>query len=89
MKSAVLIIVMTLFAASAALAANMNDPKEYKEIIENRCTKCHTQERIEAAIKEGRDMNQILNKMIKMGATLSDREKEVLGTFWGSPMKEK
>jgi len=87
MKYAVLITSMVLFAATVVLAADPTDPEEYREIIEKRCTLCHTSERIEEAIRAGRDMNQILNKMMAMGATLSDQEQKVLGTFWGSPTK--
>ena len=87
MKS-VVIVVLTLFAAGTVFAADPNDPKEYQEIIKKRCTICHTQDRIETAIKEGQDMNYILSKMMAMGATLTEQEKKVLGTFWGSPTKE-
>lgn len=89
MKAVLLLIVVTLFGTATLFAADPNDPKEYQEIIEKRCTLCHTQERIETAIREGRDMNEILSKMMKMGATLTEQEQKVLGTFWGSPMKEK
>ncbi|NIQ93047.1 MAG: hypothetical protein GWN87_01660 [Desulfuromonadales bacterium] len=88
MKSVALLIVLVLGAAATGSAADPYDPKQYDEIIEKRCTICHTRERIETAIEEGRDMNEILGKMMKMGATLTDREQEVLGTFWGSPTKK-
>ena len=88
MKFIVPLIILTLFAFSSALAADPNDPKEYQEIIKKRCTICHDQQRIEEAIKSGENMTQILNKMMSMGATLTDREQKVLGTFWGSPTKE-
>jgi len=87
MKSVLLLFTLTLFVVAATFAADPNDPKEYREIIKKRCTICHNQERIESAIKEGRDMNQILTKMMSMGATLTDQEQKVLGTFWGEPMK--
>ena len=87
MKSVVLLIAMTLLLISSAWAADLNDPKEYQEIIKKRCTICHSQERIESAIKEGRNMNEILSKMLAMGATLTDQEQKVLGTFWGEATK--
>jgi cytochrome c-type biogenesis protein CcmH/NrfF len=87
MKSALILIALTLFAASTIYAADPNDPQEYAEIIKKRCTLCHTQERIESAIREGRDMNQILIKMMQMGAQLTDQEQKVLGTFWGEALK--
>lgn len=87
MKSVVLLIAMTLLLFSSALAADPNDPKEYQEIIKKRCTICHTQERIESAIKDGQNMHEILSKMMAMGATLTDQEQKVLGTFWGEATK--
>ena len=87
MKSVVLLLALTLFISSSVLAADPNDPKEYADIIKNRCTLCHTQERIETAIKEGQDMNQILIKMMQMGAKLTEQEQKMLGTFWGEPLK--
>ena len=87
MKCAVLSIAIIALAATTTLAADPNDPKEYQEIIKKRCTICHDQTRIEEAIKSGRNMDVILNKMMAMGATLTDQEKKVLGTFWGSPTK--
>jgi len=87
MKVIVPLLAMILFASVVVMAADPNDPEEYREIIQKRCTLCHTTERIEEAIKAGRDMTQILNKMMAMGATLTDQEQKVLGTFWGSPTK--
>ena len=87
MKSVVLLLALSLLMASSVLAADPNDPQEYADIIKKRCTLCHTQERIETAIKEGRDMNQILSKMMQMGATVTDQEQKVLGTFWGEALK--
>ncbi len=87
MKSVVLLIAMTLLLISSSWAADLNDPKEYQEIIKKRCTICHSQERIESAIKEGQDMNEILSKMMSMGANLTDQEQKVLGTFWGEATK--
>lgn len=56
-------------------------------VINDRCTGCHSVERIKAAIKTGTDMAQVEQKMIKLGADLSSRERSVLGTFWGTPLK--
>ncbi|PLX98276.1 MAG: hypothetical protein C0623_13210 [Desulfuromonas sp.] len=87
MRAVVILIAGVLFVMSPVFAADPNDPAEYQEIIKRRCTLCHSQERIENAIRQGEDMSQILTKMMQMGATLSDREQKVLGTFWGSPTK--
>ena len=57
-------------------------------VINDRCTGCHTIERITAAINSGADMEQIEKRMIKLGANLSGRDRSVLGTFWGTPLKD-
>jgi len=82
-----ILLAAVLLVTSPVFSAELYDPKEYQEIIDKRCTLCHKKDRIEAAIRDGDDMNQILNKMLRMGAKLTDREKKVLGTFWGSPTK--
>ncbi len=62
---------------------------EAQQVIDKRCTVCHTRERIDLAIQMRRDMGEIQQRMLNQGAVLSEREKSVLGTFWGSPLKEK
>ena len=57
-------------------------------VINDRCTGCHTIERITAAINSGADMAQIEKRMIKLGANLSGPDRSVLGTFWGTPLKD-
>ncbi|PLX79275.1 MAG: hypothetical protein C0615_02715 [Desulfuromonas sp.] len=88
MKSIVFLALATLVFSGVAFAADPGDPEAYREVIKRRCTLCHTQERIETAISEGRNMSEIMSKMMKMGATLTDQEQKVLGTFWGSPTKD-
>jgi len=87
MKSVIIVFALTLLMVSSSFAADLNDPAEYQDVIKRRCTLCHSQERIETSIKKGEDMNQILVKMMQMGANLTDQEKKVLGTFWGDPAK--
>ncbi len=66
-----------LFAAEATLA-------EFQQIIDDKCSQCHTRLRIEDAIQQGADMDMIIAKMIRMGAQLSQHEQQVLGVFWTS-----
>lgn len=61
---------------------------EAQQVIDRRCTVCHTRQRIETALQMQRDMGEIQQRMLDQGAVLSEREKNVLGTFWGSPLKE-
>ena len=60
---------------------------EFQGIIEARCTICHTRERVDEAISQQVDIDALLQRMIERGAILSDRDRKVLGTFWGSPLK--
>ena len=59
----------------------------FQEIIEARCTICHTRERVDAAIRSQADLDALLQRMIERGAIISERDHKVLGTFWGSPLK--
>lgn len=88
------LLLLALAALSAsAVAAEMNvgghfqDFDEVRKVIDARCTICHTRERVEAAAREGKELAPIQQRMIERGAVLTDPEKEVLGTFWGSPTK--
>jgi cytochrome c-type biogenesis protein CcmH/NrfF len=76
--------VLTLFVAAAAQAAGDSKDleKQATTIIQLRCTKCHTDAQIKAAVAAGKDMGVIVQQMEKRGATLSGNEKEVLGIFW-------
>jgi hypothetical protein len=59
----------------------------FQEIIESRCTICHTRERVDAAIRSQADLDALLRRMSERGAIVSERDHKVLGTFWGSPLK--
>ena len=60
---------------------------EFQETIEARCTICHTRARVDEAISQDTNLEELLQRMIERGAILSDRDQKVLGTFWGSPLK--
>lgn len=89
MKHVVLLALCILLSPAVVLAADNGSAEEYRKIIENRCTACHDADRIERAMIQGDNVNEILNKMQKMGAKLTPRDKDVLGIFWGSPLKDK
>ncbi|MGK2907922.1 MAG: hypothetical protein ACSLFH_16485 [Desulfuromonadales bacterium] len=61
---------------------------EFQSTIEARCTICHTRARVDEAIGQQVELDALLQRMIERGAMLSERDQKVLGTFWGSPMKE-
>ncbi len=64
------------------------NPAEFQQVLEKKCIVCHTQERIDIAIKARRSLEKIQQRMIERGAELSERDKSVLGTFWGSPLRQ-
>ena len=61
---------------------------EFQSTIENRCTICHTRGRVDKALGQEEDLDVLLQRMIERGAIISERDRNVLGTFWGSPLKE-
>jgi len=67
------------------------DFKTARSVITKRCTRCHTSEKIDAALKAGKDMGAIQKEMEQKGATLNAREREVLGIYWQrqNPLKQK
>jgi len=89
MKRLILLLVLTGICAPSLWAEETVSVDAYRQIIESRCTSCHEAGRIEQAMAEGRNVNEILDKMIRMGAQLSDREREVLGIYWNAAKQEK
>lgn len=58
---------------------------QLQRVLEQRCTGCHTLERVNIAIEQGRDLAEIQAAMLARGAILSSEDKQILGTFWGHP----
>ncbi|HBA90079.1 MAG TPA: cytochrome C [Geobacter sp.] len=57
-------------------------------VIDNKCVKCHSSQRIEEAIAAGKNMQQIQQRMEQKGVKLTADEQQVLGIFWKeSPLK--
>jgi cytochrome c peroxidase len=69
-------------------AHRMRGMDEFQQVIDTKCTVCHTRERVDIAIKKRQDLEKIQKRMQERGAVLSESDKRVLGTFWGSPLKE-
>ena len=95
-KILTVLLLLLVFAGGAAIAAVSAVPGElhrfeggstFQEIIEARCTICHTRERVDAAIRSQAELDALLQRMIERGAIISERDHKVLGTFWGSPLK--
>ena len=87
---------MTLTVLAAAPVGALEDVRKVKltppqqKVIEEKCLACHNRARIEAAIKERKDMEKILKRMEVKGVVLTDTERRVMGHFWPQqPFKEK
>jgi len=78
-------------SASGAKTQTVNeDPLlEYRTVLENRCTNCHSLDRVEKAMMEGRSVEDLIEMMRQRGAIVTESDKSVLGTFWGQPFKQK
>jgi uncharacterized membrane protein len=92
-------IIITLFSFSAASAeeegSNLGNVKggdfhAARGIISTKCTPCHTDQVIDAALSQDKDMIKIQQEMEKRGAKLDNNEREVLGIYWKqNPLKRK
>ncbi|MDD2852557.1 MAG: hypothetical protein PHY09_11775 [Desulfuromonadaceae bacterium] len=94
MRVSVTIVAVCVFANVAAVSlasettknvaktATGEDKQKVHSIINKRCTVCHSEAKIDAALTAGKDMNVILKEMEKRGAKLNSNEREVLGIFW-------
>jgi hypothetical protein len=58
------------------------------DVIDAKCKNCHNRQRVDTAIKDKQDMQEVLRKMEQKGVQLTAKEKEVLGVFWKSPFKK-
>jgi hypothetical protein len=84
-----LCLVPAPLAAVENLGGHFRDPTEFREVIDARCIGCHDRERIEQARRRQEALEPLMRRMTGHGAVLSQKEREVLGTFWGSPLQEK
>jgi hypothetical protein len=69
-----------IWAADAPRSADLN--KSAHGIIEKKCTSCHGEKVIDAALSSNKDMERIQKEMEKKGAKLNANESEVLGIYW-------
>lgn len=56
------------------------------KVIEEKCLVCHNRQRIDAAIKERQEMEQLIRRMEKKGVVLTEKDRQVIGHFWGKRM---
>lgn len=69
-------------------AHRLRGMEEFQQVIDTKCTVCHTRERVDIAIKKRQNLEKLQKRMLERGAVLSESDKRVLGIFWGSPLKE-
>jgi len=91
MKMVLLVVACVLLLPWTTWAVQADDPHrvivndEFQETIEGRCTSCHSRDRVDQALGKGEELDSLLQRMIERGAVLNERDRSVLGTFWGSP----
>jgi len=66
------------------------DVKAAHTVIEKKCTRCHSDKVIDAALSANKDMLKIQREMEKKGVKLNANEQEVLGIYWKqrNPLKK-
>jgi hypothetical protein len=64
----------------------VNPQKETTGVIEEKCLVCHNRQRIEQAVRERKEMEDVLGRMRGKGVVLSEKERSVMGHFWGQKM---
>ena len=94
MLNAATVVLITILAVVPALAQQdvrgVKPAEPALKVIEEKCLICHNKKRIDAAIKERKDMEKILRRMEKKGAVLTENERRVIGHFrYEKPLKGK
>jgi cytochrome c553 len=90
MLSALTLSVSPLPAATQIDVRGVNLRQQGLRVLDEKCLTCHNRQRIDAALKERKNMEIITRRMEKKGVTLSERDRQVLGHFWQkNPLKKK
>jgi hypothetical protein len=77
-------------AATPEDVRGVNLRQQGLRVLDEKCLTCHNRQRIDAALKERKNMEIITRRMEKRGVTLSERDRQVLGHFWQkNPLKKK
>lgn len=84
----VLCYVSPVFATQEDVRGINLQPPENK-IIDEKCLGCHNRQKINAAVKQRKNMEKIVTQMETKGAVLTDADRQVLGHFWQqNPLKK-
>jgi hypothetical protein len=91
-----IVVTMTVGVSGHLLAATQEDvrgislPPAENKIIDEKCLGCHNRQKIDAAVKQRKNMEKIMRQMEEKGATLTEADRQVLGHFWQqNPLKKK
>lgn len=77
-------------AAAGEDARKVKPEEPALAVIEEKCLVCHNRRRIDAALKERKDMEKVLRRMEKKGVVLTEAERRVMGHFqYEKPLKGK
>jgi len=90
--AAILLILFSLFPPAALAVEDLGAHRfrgmdEFQRVIDTRCAICHTRERVDVAIKKRASLERLEARMVERGAILTEEDKNVLGTFWGNPLR--
>ena len=79
-------MLLTLVTAATAVAGQDTRGVAHRQegltVIEEKCLVCHNRQRIDAALREQKDMAAITRAMEQKGARLTPSEQQVLGIYW-------
>lgn len=70
-------------APVAGHAVTREGYQRFQQVLQTRCTGCHTLERVEESITARSRYESVLEQMLRRGATLSEEERNTLRSFWG------
>jgi hypothetical protein len=89
MTAMLLLMLMAAGAEEKDLGGHRRWDTEPLRVIEEKCLVCHNLQRIEKALAQRKDMEGLQKRMEQKGAVLTDKERQVLGHFWGkNPFKD-
>ncbi len=94
--SFMILLLTIMFGPGNGLAATQKDvrgislPQPENKVIDEKCLACHNREKINAAVKQRKNMEKVVKLMEKKGVVLTDIDRQVLGHYWNQdPLKKK
>jgi hypothetical protein len=81
--SVFLSVILTVTANAQQDVRGLRIQNDATRIFDEKCLGCHNRKLIDEAVKERRNIDQILQEMEKKGVFLTDKEKKAIGHFSG------